>query len=559
MNENENANFNSANEPTGANVAPETYSGEGVTGAGVGAEQTAPMSPSEAYNRAYATTAPMPAAAQGQAQAGGAGAGAGATAAGAQVTATHPEGASHPLEPSANSQYLATQGSAGSQPAATGAPYIPAGVINPAAAGAGAGKTASADAKKEKSAGGKNFVISFCGAALACVLAFGIGGATGLLGAGSTTTLGSSTSVAIDASDEDETLAEAVSEKCLPSVAYVAVYTKQQTQSSNSYGFLFGYGSQSDSGTESSTLTLSTSGSGVVLSEDGYIITNNHVIEDGDAYKVTVNGETYDAELVGADSSSDIAVLKVTDTSTKFTPITIGDSDDIKVGEWVMTIGSPFGLEQSVATGIVSATSRSKVMQDTSSSSGSSIYDYLYGNSSSSGSVTYYPNMIQTDAAINPGNSGGALVDSQGCLIGINTMISSYSGNYSGVGFAIPSNYAIGIAQDLIEGKTPSYAQIGVNVSTVSSDAAARYGFGVSSGAYISSITDGSGAAAAGLQVGDIITKFGGEDITSATDLTLAVREKEPGDVVTIEFVRDGNTQTVDVTLGSSESTSISE
>jgi putative serine protease PepD len=543
MNENENANFNSANEPTGANVAPETYSGEGVTGAGVGAEQTAPMSPSEAYNRAYATTAPMPAAAQGQAQAGGAG----ATAAGAQVT------------PSANSQYSATQGSAGAQPAATGAPYIPAGVINPAAAGAGAGKTASADAKKEKSAGGKNFVISFCGAALACVLAFGIGGATGLLGAGSTTTLGSSTSVAIDASDEDETLAEAVSEKCLPSVAYVAVYTKQQTQSSNSYGFLFGYGSQSDSGTESSTLTLSTSGSGVVLSEDGYIITNNHVIEDGDAYKVTVNGETYDAELVGADSSSDIAVLKVTDTSTKFTPITIGDSDDIKVGEWVMTIGSPFGLEQSVATGIVSATSRSKVMQDTSSSSGSSIYDYLYGNSSSSGSVTYYPNMIQTDAAINPGNSGGALVDSQGCLIGINTMISSYSGNYSGVGFAIPSNYAIGIAQDLIEGKTPSYAQIGVNVSTVSSDAAARYGFGVSSGAYISSITDGSGAAAAGLQVGDIITKFGGEDITSATDLTLAVREKEPGDVVTIEFVRDGNTQTVDVTLGSSESTSISE
>jgi putative serine protease PepD len=543
MNENENANFNSANEPTGANVAPETYSGEGVTGAGVGAEQTAPMSPSEAYNRAYATTAPMPAAAQGQAQAGGAG----ATAAGAQVT------------PSANSQYSATQGSAGAQPAATGAPYIPAGVINPAAAGAGAGKTASADAKKEKSAGGKNFVISFCGAALACVLAFGIGGATGLLGAGSTTTLGSSTSVAIDASDEDETLAEAVSEKCLPSVAYVAVYTKQQTQSSNSYGFLFGYGSQSDSGTESSTLTLSTSGSGVVLSEDGYIITNNHVIEDGDAYKVTVNGETYDAELVGADSSSDIAVLKVTDTSTKFTPITIGDSDDIKVGEWVMTIGSPFGLEQSVATGIVSATSRSKVMQDTSSSSGSSIYDYLYGDSSSSGSVTYYPNMIQTDAAINPGNSGGALVDSQGCLIGINTMISSYSGNYSGVGFAIPSNYAIGIAQDLIEGKTPSYAQIGVNVSTVSSDAAARYGFGVSSGAYISSITDGSGAAAAGLQVGDIITKFGGEDITSATDLTLAVREKEPGDVVTIEFVRDGNTQTVDVTLGSSESTSISE
>ena len=177
-------------------------------------------------------------------------------------------------------------------------------------------------------------------------------------------------------------------------------------------------------------------GSGVIISTDGYIITNNHVVEGADAIKATVNGVEYDAKVVGSDSSSDIAVIKV--DADDLTPVEIGSSSDLQVGEWVMALGSPFGLENSVSTGVVSALQRSNTMQD-----------------STTGETVIYPNMIQTDATINPGNSGGALVDSQGKLIGINSMISSYSGSSSGVGFAIPIDYAIDLAQQIIEGKTP--------------------------------------------------------------------------------------------------------
>ena len=214
-------------------------------------------------------------------------------------------------------------------------------------------------------------------------------------------------------------------------------------------------------------------GSGVIISGDGYIVTNNHVVAGADALKVSVGGEEYDADVVGTDESSDIAVIKLRNASG-LTPVEIGDSDNLTIGEWVMSIGSPFGLEQSVATGIVSATSRSQIMSN-SESSGSDGYGYGYGGSSSqSGGYTIYPNKIQTHAAINPGNSGGALVDSNGKLIGINTLITSYSGNYSGVGFAIPVNYAVNIAQQIIEGKTPTHAQLGVSLSTVTSQNAKR-------------------------------------------------------------------------------------
>ena len=305
--------------------------------------------------------------------------------------------------------------------------------------------------------------------------------------------------------------------------------------------------------TSSGTLTESSLGSGVVLSEDGYIVTNNHVVAGADALKVTVGGEEYDADVVGTDESSDIAVVKLRGASG-LTPIEIGDSDNLTIGEWVMSIGSPFGLEQSVATGIVSATSRSQIMSN-AESSGNDGYGYGYGNSSSqSGGYTIYPNMIQTDAAINPGNSGGALVDSNGKLIGINTLITSYSGNYSGVGFAIPVNYAVNIAQQIIEGKTPTHAQLGVSLSTVNSQNAKRYGLKADSGAYIAAVSAGSGAADAGLEEGDIVTKFDGNAVDSASDLMLDVRSKNPGDTVTLEVNRNGETKQLQVTLGSDES-----
>ena len=408
----------------------------------------------------------------------------------------------------------------------------------------------------QKPSTGRTFGTAFAGAALACVIAFGgfavYQNVTGT-SSGNNVTLGATTNTEIQAQSTDDTLPEAVAQKCLPSVAAIDVYTAQTSTD------LFGR-TTSDSG----TLTESSLGSGVVLSADGYIITNNHVVEGADALKVTVGGEEYDADVVGTDESSDIAVVKLRDASG-LTPVEIGDSDNLTIGEWVMSIGSPFGLEQSVATGIVSATSRSQIMSNSDNSSGSDGYGYGYGygygngsSSSQSSGYTIYPNMIQTDAAINPGNSGGALVDSNGKLIGINTLITSYSGNYSGVGFAIPVNYAVNIAQQIIEGKTPTHAQLGVSLSTVNSQNAKRYGLKVDSGAYIAAVSSGSGAADAGLKEGDIVTKFDGNTVDSASDLMLDVRSKNPGDTVTLEVNRDGETKQLQVTLGSDESSQAS-
>ena len=400
---------------------------------------------------------------------------------------------------------------------------------------------------EKKSHGLRTFLLAFAGAALACVI--GLGGfgiwqaATGAdkgggSDSGSSTQLGSQNSGSINATDaeSDQTLAEAVAQKALPSVAAIDVYANQSNM-----GGMYGFGGGSNSGS-GSTLTQASLGSGVVLTDDGYIITNYHVIAGGDAYKVTIEGETYDAEVVGSDPSSDIAVIKAKDASG-LKAIEIGNSDDLIIGEWVMTIGSPFGLEQSVATGIVSATSRSQIMDSSTDQ---------YGQSS--GETTIYPNMIQTNAAINPGNSGGALVDADGKLIGINTLITSYSGNYSGVGFAIPVNYAVNLAQQIIDGKTPTHAQLGVSLSTVNAQNAQRYGLSVDEGAYVAAVSAGSGAAEAGLQEGDIITKFDGQKVESASDLMLDVRSKNPGDKVKLEVNRNGETKEVEVTLGSDES-----
>ena len=265
---------------------------------------------------------------------------------------------------------------------------------------------------------GKTFAAGFGGAALALVLgAGGFAGYSALTGGdGGSTTLGSTTSTVISASpddsDDSSTLAEQVAQKCLPSIVSIDIYTR-----SSSSGSMNGF--EMPGTNDDSTLTNTSLGSGVVISKDGYIITNNHVVEGADAIKATVNGVEYDAKVVGSDSSSDIAVIKV--EADDLTPVEIGSSSDLQVGEWVMALGSPFGLENSVSTGVVSALQRSNTMQD-----------------STTGETVIYPNMIQTDATINPGNSGGALVDSQGKLIGNNSMISSYSSSSSGVSFAIP-------------------------------------------------------------------------------------------------------------------------
>lgn len=323
--------------------------------------------------------------------------------------------------------------------------------------------------------------------------------------------------IEIDA--EDTTLAEAVSAKALPSV--VSITTEIQDTSG-----MMG-ASQQSSGSI---------GSGVILDKDGNILTNYHVVEGATGIVVTLDdGSSYEAELVGSDESSDLAVIRLKDADpSALTPIEVGDSDALAVGEWVMAIGSPFGNEQSVSTGIVSALYRSTAMASTNG-------------------TTIYANMIQTDAAINPGNSGGALVNSNGELVGINSIIESYSGSSSGVGFAIPVNYAIDIANQIIDGKTPVHPYLGITLTTVNALNARQNGLPVEYGAYVNEITEGGPAAQADIQTGDIITALNGDEVTSADGLIIALREHEVGEEVTLTVVRGDEQLDVKVTLGSDE------
>lgn len=433
-------------------------------------------------------------------------------------------------------------GFGGQQPGAPEPPKEYRGSSTPYTQHSSSGSASSHSSHGTKGAStAKIFFTAFLGALLACILAFAGFTAFGALGnskvsgtSGSSVTLGSQSPSTINVSGEDSSLAETVASKALPSVVCIYVYTSQ----SSSYGY---FGVSNDT-----SLSQSSLGSGIVLTEDGYVLTNYHVIESSEALKVNAGGQEYDAEVVGTDASSDLAVIKLKNASG-LTPADIGDSDDLNVGQWVMTIGSPFGLEQSVATGVVSATSRSEIIDNSSSTN---------GGSQSGSSITIYPNMIQTDAAINPGNSGGALVDKNGKVIGVNTLITSYSGNYSGVGFAIPVNYAIAIAQQIIAGETPSHAQLGVSLSTVNSANAQRYGLAVSEGAYVSAVSAGSGADEAGIEVGDIIVSFNGKKISSASDLMVTVRECSIDDTVDVKVNRDGAEKTFSVNLGSDASSS---
>jgi putative serine protease PepD len=247
---------------------------------------------------------------------------------------------------------------------------------------------------------------------------------------------------------------------------------------------------------------------------------------------VSLGDTQVEGKLVGADESSDLAVLKI--EANDLVPIEIADSDELDVGEWVMAVGSPFGLEKSVSTGIISALYRSTTMQ---SQNGTNIY----------------ANLIQTDAAINPGNSGGALVNNEGKLIGINTLINSTSGSSSGVGFALPSNFAMYVANQLMEGKEVQHAFLGVTLYTVTKANAADLGVTATSGAYIETVQPGSPAEDGGLQKGDVITEVDGTKINSSSEAIIELRSKKVGDQVTITVDREGSATKLDVTLGSTK------
>ena len=337
-------------------------------------------------------------------------------------------------------------------------------------------------------------------------------------GTATATTDSSGGTQTIKIDSEDTTLAEAVSAKALPSVVSITAWSSGSSESVM----------QGDDSESSGSI-----GSGVVLDTDGNVLTNNHVVEGATDITVSLNGESYEAELVGADTSSDLAVIKIKDVDAKnLTPIEVGDSDGLNVGEWVMAIGSPFGNEQSVSTGIVSSLYRSTALPTTSGT-------YIYAN------------MIQTDAAINPGNSGGALVNDNGELVGINSIIESYSGSSSGVGFAIPSNYAVKIAKQIISGKTPEHPYLGVRLGTVTASNARQNNLSVNEGAYVGEVVSGSPADEAGVKEGDVVTKVNDEQISSADSLIIALRSYDVGDTVTLTVQRGKDEKKIDVKLGS--------
>ena len=312
--------------------------------------------------------------------------------------------------------------------------------------------------------------------------------------------------ITINATDTDATISQAVAKKALPSVVSISVTTDE------------------GSGV----------GSGVILDKDGNILTNYHVIDGAKTISVTIDGKSYDGTVLGSDSSSDLAVVNVDLGDTEVTPIEVGDSSQLVVGDWVMAIGSPYGLDQSVSTGIVSSLYRSTMLTSYSGS-------------------TIYANLIQTDAAINPGNSGGALVDDEGKLIGINSIIESSSGSSSGVGFAIDGNYAVKIAKTIISGEKVTHAYLGASLATVNAENAQRAQLAVSQGAYVRSVESDSPADKAGLKEGDVITKVDDQDIMSADALKLAIRAHDVGDKVTITVMRGNSEKTLEVTLGSDE------
>ena len=272
------------------------------------------------------------------------------------------------------------------------------------------------------------------------------------------------------------------------------------------------------------------SGSGVIISSDGYIITNHHVIETAEDIQVTTNdNQSYNAKIIGSDEQNDIALLKI-DTSDELPYAVFGDSDSTQIGEWVLAVGNPFNLTSTVTAGIISAKSRSL------DPTGRTTQSY-----------------IQTDAAVNPGNSGGALINNKGELIGINTAIQTQTGSYVGYSFAVPSNIAKKVIEDILEYGMVQYGFLGVTGTSLNSFRAKELEVLDTEGFYINGIDKESGAKTAGIKIGDIIKNIDGIKISKFSDLKGYLNTKRPDDIVEINLKRDDESRKIMVKLNSNE------
>ncbi len=268
-------------------------------------------------------------------------------------------------------------------------------------------------------------------------------------------------------------------------------------------------------------------GSGVIISEDGYIVTNNHVVENSEKISITLNDKReFEASLIGTDPSTDLALLKI--NAKELPHITYGNSDELKVGEWVLAVGNPFNITSTVTAGIVSAKGKNLgIIQD----------NYRIES------------FIQTDAAVNRGNSGGALVNIRGELVGINTAIVSPSGGYAGISFAIPVSIVQKVVSDLIEFKAVQRAFLGVTITEVTADLVKEKRLGKIEGVYVNDVREGGAAKAAGIEADDIILRINDVDVNSPSELTEQINRYRPGDRVTVLIKRSGKMKQFNITL----------
>ncbi|MDB6033800.1 MAG: protease Do [Verrucomicrobiales bacterium] len=321
-----------------------------------------------------------------------------------------------------------------------------------------------------------------------------------------------------------------VVKKVAPSVVKVNVSSKGKAPAMSGapdefFRRFFGDGSDAPQGRRGGHATPKQYGlgSGVIVSKDGYILTNNHVVENADEVKVALNdGREFTAKVIGADPKSDIALIKV--DAKDLPAVNIADSDKIEVGDLVLAVGNPFGVGQTVTTGIVSGLGRGNLGLD-------------------------YEDFIQTDAAINPGNSGGALVDAEGRLIGINTAILSRSGGNQGIGFAVPVNLARNVMESLVKEGRVVRGFMGVNIQDLTPSLAQEFNLKEQSGVVVADVTAKSPAEKAGIKSGDVILSFNGKEVRDGRHLKLQVAQTVPGKSVPVKLLRDGKQTTVNVTV----------
>ena len=316
----------------------------------------------------------------------------------------------------------------------------------------------------------------------------------------------------------------AAAESAVNSVVHVKTSVEQGYYFNPFRDFFFGFGEQAP---QMTPRIVQGSGSGVILSKEGYIVTNNHVIDKAKEVKVSLNdNREFVAEVVGTDPTTDLAVLKI--KADNLQPISFGNSDLLRLGEWVMAVGNPFNLTSTVTAGIISAKGRSINIIDNQSA---------------------IEAFIQTDAAVNPGNSGGALINTQGELIGINTAISTRTGSYEGYSFAVPVNIVSKVVDDLTRYGVVQRAYLGVSLSDITSELTKEMSLNVSQGAYITDVVPGGAAEKAGLQRGDVVVRAGSKTVKRMNELLEVVGAKRPGDKLSVTVIRDGKSKDFELTL----------